>query len=240
MKKITIEFKTLDVPAPFAHDYELKLVIDKNIDASYYINYKGREDLTEEEILEEGYTIDDDFEWAGKIDTSWKNQLLSLIDTKPQGKDVVPNEFTQTEFTISVNSDGKISKSVHYDDENLSYQVQEIVQALFETSKREFPLQINFLLKERGKKEEFKVVLSFASRSCEISQKGKIHKKLSWEDGSSFMSLVYQPDYLLDLAKTKKDDLYISFEDNAWFSVADIEENERLSGFKKALLKFLI
>ena len=55
---------------------------------------------------------------------------------------------------------------------------------------------------------------------------------LSWEEGSSLMSLIYQPDYLLDTTKTKKDDLYISFEENAWFSLDEIEESERLTGFK--------
>ncbi len=54
------------------------------------------------------------------------------------------------------------------------------------------------------------------------------------------MSLIYQPDYLIDTVKTKQDDLYISFEENFWFSVSDLEESERISGFRNELLKFLL
>ncbi len=239
-KKITIEFCAINVPAPFAHDYILSLIIDKDIQATYNITYKEREGLTEEEISEEGYTPDDDFDWEGKIDNSWKDQLLSLINynsQKTEGQSL--NEFTQTKLTVTTEIDGSKDKTVYFDDESLSYNIQEIVQALFETSKRELPLNIKFLQKKNGKKDQFEITLSFAKRNCLVSKNDKHFKNLSWEDGSSFMSLIYQPDYLLDPAKTKKDDLYISFEDDFWFSVTEIEENERLVGFKTELLKTL-
>lgn len=239
MKKIKIEFKTLEVPAPYAHDYVLTLQIDKKIDAQYEITYKGREDLSEAEILEEGYTTDDDFSWKGEIDNSWKKSILAMADIIKTKKSVTPNEFSQTEISITVTSDGKTASAVYYDEESLSYQIQEIVQALFETSKRELPLNINFLLKEGSKKVQFSLKLSFANKSCSIFKNNTLTKNISWDEGSSLMSLIYQPDYLLDTTKIKKDDLYISFEENAWYSVDEIEENERLSGFKSELMKYL-
>ena len=65
-------------------------------------------------------------------------------------------------------ADGQTELTVYYDEESLSYQIQEIVQALFETSKRELPLKIQFLLKAKGKKDQFTATLSFATRSCSI------------------------------------------------------------------------
>ncbi|MEL6557700.1 MAG: hypothetical protein AAFQ94_05910 [Bacteroidota bacterium] len=239
MKEIKIEFKTLEVPAPFAHNYLLHLKIDKEIEAQYEITYKGREELSEAEILEEGYTLDDDFKWSGKIDSSWKKSILGLADIVQQNESNQANEFSQTEISISLTTAGQTESTVYYDEESLSYQIQEIVQALFETSKRELPLKIQFLLKAKGKKDQFTATLSFATRSCSIFKNNELSKNLSWEEGSSLMSLIYQPDYLLDTTKTKKDDLYISFEENAWFSLDEIEESERLTGFKSELLKYL-
>lgn len=238
-KNVTIEFSTLNVPAPFAHDYVLNLSISSAINAKYKIAFKGREDLSEEEILEEGYSMDDDFEWEGIIDASWMDQIMSLICLEGQTEGQTLNEFTQTELSITVNEGNQKNKSIFYDDEVLGYKIQEIVQALFETSKRELPLQFKFLYIGKGEKDQFEITLSFAKRNCTILKNGKPFKTLTWEDGSSLMSLIYQPDYILDLAKTKKDGLYISFEENAWFSVEEIEESERISGFKNELLKFL-
>lgn len=239
MKEIKIEFKTLEVPAPFAHNYVLNLQIDQEIEAQYEIAYKGREELSEAEIIEEGYTPDDDFKWAGKIDNSWKKSILDLADIAQQKESNQANEFSQTEISITITAEGKTEKTVYYDEESLSYQIQEVVQALFETSKRELPLTIKFLLIEKGKKNQFTATLSFATRGCSIFKNNTFFKDLSWDEGSSLMSLIYQPDYLLDTTKTKKDDLYISFEENAWFSLDEIEEGERLSGFKSELLKYL-
>ncbi len=93
MKKIRIEFRTLDVPAPFAHDYTLSLELDKDIKARYQINYKGRENLSEEEIIEEGYTLDDDFEWKGEINSAWLQQIESLLDFQSSEKDIERREY---------------------------------------------------------------------------------------------------------------------------------------------------
>jgi len=235
MEKIKIEFKTHEVPAPFAHQYSLTLTIDEEIKAAYEIKYLGREDIAIEEILAEGFSEEDDFEWKGIIDASWKESILSLSQTKSQ-KDLSEfNEFTQTELIISRNDESETHR--FYDHEELEYNVQEIVQALFETSKKESPLHIYLLKGQDQKKYEFK--LSFAKRSCTISQKGKTIKQMTWENGKSFLSLVYQPAYQLNPSKPTKNGVFISFDENEWYSVNKIEEVEDLIGFESRLLEFI-
>ncbi|MGB3464707.1 MAG: hypothetical protein WBA74_05545 [Cyclobacteriaceae bacterium] len=239
MKTIEIVYKTINVPAPFAHFYELELQIGRKIEAAYEVQSMGREDLTEEEILEEGFTPDDDFSWKGEIDPVWKKSIEDLLSEGNSSDNKELNEFTQTELTIRTVIDGKETNVTFYDNEILEYKIQEIVQALFEKSGRELPLKVSLLHKKNGQSTNYEVTVSFAQRNSSILKEGKLIKDLNWENAGSLMSLIYQPDYLLDTTKTQKDDLYISFEKGHWFSVSEIEENERLSGFKQELLKFL-
>ena len=64
--KITFEYNTGSIPAPFCHKY--KIVISKNSPEQYLVDlnleYYGRDEITEEEIFDEGFTLDDNYKWV--------------------------------------------------------------------------------------------------------------------------------------------------------------------------------
>lgn len=239
MRKIIINYETRNIPAPFAHQYQLDIELKDKIKASYEVRYLGRDEISEEEILEEGFSLNDDFTWEGEIDPSWREVILSLADEPQENAKKEPNEFTQTIVRISSKSDEGEKSRNFYDNDDIEYQIQEIVQALFENSGRELPLKVRFFQKSKGSQSEYEVTVSFAKRESTLIKNNSEKSTLSWEDTRSFMSLIYQPDYLLDSTKLKKNGLYISFEENYWYSIEEIEENEKLSGFKQAILNFL-
>lgn len=238
MPTIEIAFKTIEIPAPFAHEYRLKLEVDQAIKASYQITYLGREDLSEEEIALEGFTGDDDFEWSGVIDASWKPIIQSLLAVHSADHEQ-SNEFSQTELTLTGTQDGHQTTMVFYDYEELEYKIQEIVQALFETSKREAPLKLYFKSVEAKLKSHFQVEVSFATRTCHVTKDNQPHRQLKWKEGKYLMSLIYQPDYLLDPVKPNKPGFYLSFDKQIWFNCSEVAESEKLPGFEQELRKYL-
>ena len=88
-------------------------------------------------------------------------------------------------------------------------------------------------------KDDYVVEVSFAKRKCHVNKNGKPHRELKWKDGKYLMSLVYQPDYLLDPVKPNKPGFYVSFDKETWFSTVDISESEKLPGFEAELKKYL-
>ena len=206
--------------------------------AEYKIAYLGREDLSDEELALEGFTRDDDFNWSGKIDASWKSIVLSLMDVQSPDHEQL-TDFSQTELKIVTQEHNSETEMIFYDFEELEYKIQEVVQALFETSGREAPLKLFFRDVASKQKDNYEVTVAFANRTCLINKNGQSHKQLKWKEGKYLMSLIYQPDYLLDTVKPKKPGFYLSFDQDNWYSTTDIEESEKLTGFGQEIQKYL-
>ncbi|MDZ7607380.1 MAG: hypothetical protein U5K79_17750 [Cyclobacteriaceae bacterium] len=78
--KLEIHFDTESLPPPFSHRY--KLAIEKSgegsLNADLVLEYYGREELSDEDILDEGFTDNDNYLWNGKLPLIWTN----VIDDK--------------------------------------------------------------------------------------------------------------------------------------------------------------
>ena len=74
MPTFSLKYQTAEnLPAPYAHAIEINGKFAQNqvdetplLELSFELTYLGREDFTEEELLEEGFTINDDFELKEK------------------------------------------------------------------------------------------------------------------------------------------------------------------------------
>ncbi|HWV33270.1 MAG TPA: hypothetical protein VN038_26610, partial [Dyadobacter sp.] len=73
-----IRFQTAPVvPAPFAHFYTLKMDIQsaEDLRVDFDIVYNDREELTEDEIFDEGFSTDDDYKWKGSLPAVWISEF---------------------------------------------------------------------------------------------------------------------------------------------------------------------
>ncbi len=148
-EQLVITSQTIpDIPPPFAHDYQL--VIDENPSAlqlSFRQEYSGRQELTADEILEEGFSLQDDFVWQGSLHKVWKQQLDALLKTTRVLPE--PTDSTQQDFMIALQSRlAGETETVYVADSNIQkwvYLIQELKQAIYETDGVEAPLVIQYL-----------------------------------------------------------------------------------------------
>ncbi len=236
---LEISFQTLNLPAPFAHEYHLKIKLENEIFASFNITYLDREDL-DDDIYEEGFSDQTDFSWEGGLHKNWKgsiSKIAHLAQKKSRvNKDI---EHAQTEIVISYQEDEKVDKKHFFDNDELAQQVQEIIQAIYESANKELPLKIKFLQIINGKRNFTEIVTSFAKREFEIIRGNQKPHTILWKKGIELMSFIYQPSYELDVIKPKKDGNYLSFDHENWFSVSSIEKEEGIIGYEQQLV-FLI
>lgn len=85
MKSLVLRFQTSAlVPAPYAHAIELSINIkDESLAYVFEMEYLDRSQLSEEEIYEEGFTMEDDYKLEGELPKVWANELKALIE-KPK------------------------------------------------------------------------------------------------------------------------------------------------------------
>ena len=139
-----IRFQTApSVPAPFSHYDTFKLFIDSEskINVDFSINYVDRDELSEEEILDEGFSMDDNYTWKGGVPALWIKEFQQIISAshiirKREEKEF--EEFVEIEFE----EDGKRVTVYPVDKERWAYFVQEFMQAIFEISGRESPFEL--------------------------------------------------------------------------------------------------
>lgn len=78
--KFSIEFYTPELPAP--HAFSIQLEIEKKAQAlqtKFSLQYIDRDTCTKDEILEEGYTGEDDISWNGTLNDTWSKAFDAIF-----------------------------------------------------------------------------------------------------------------------------------------------------------------
>ena len=88
---VKISYQTLQLPPPFAFAYTLDLIFQEDrLDISYELEFMNRDQISLEEIEEEGYSEDDDFNWKGSLGKVWVDNLqndLSQIELEDESEE---------------------------------------------------------------------------------------------------------------------------------------------------------
>ncbi len=217
LDQISITCTTQNQPAPYAYQQRFDIELDEDqISISFLMEYLGREDLTDEDIYEEGFTSDDDYSWKGQLPASWALELERVLGKtsyrKKQDKD--------TPLSISIDT-ADTQGSIPSEYEMWEYLTQELAQAIFEASGRELPLKLEVLSIAKAKTERHVIQGSFAERSASIIV-NDTHKTINWMRLKSILKTLFLPDYLPELASDKlprKRGIYISPEEGAWYKL---------------------
>ncbi len=135
-KSITISFQTTDSPPPFAYASTVAIEIGaEHLSVHYQREYLHREAITDKEIVEEGFTANDDIEWQGTMNKNWQEAISDLVH-KTDLQEESP-EYGSALHLIHDQTQGY--------PENLSdweYLLEELHQAILESNGQEAPFTL--------------------------------------------------------------------------------------------------
>lgn len=193
------------VPAPYANFYTIKMKItsETNLAVDFSIKYTGRDELTEDEILDEGFTENDDFSWKGSVPGNWIKEFSSIFSSS---KIIRQREEKEFEDFVEIELDENEKRVTVYpvDKERWVYFLQEFMQAIFETSGKELPFELTYLDLDAEPRNEIALKASFATKTFSMILNGGVARKLDWAFLQKVMDTVYRAEFVYEMATTTK------------------------------------
>ncbi len=182
--KVTVSYQTLQLPPPFAYAYTLDLYIDGDqVKVKFAQEYLNRDTLSEEEILNEGFTTSDDFSWEGILGKVWADYLSAIFE-EVRLQEVNEEENLWIHFAFASRA-GLVSDVQYWD-----YELQEILQAIYEASAREEKMKLGFLFIEDSNQKSRMLISSFEKRTAWIEDRA-----ISWEEFRKTINIIYNYDF---------------------------------------------
>ncbi|NIJ53970.1 hypothetical protein [Dyadobacter arcticus] len=220
----TILFQTASVvPAPYAHFYTLKMDIEseQQMNVDFGITYLDREDLSEDDLMDEGFSVDDDYKWNGQVPAIWIGEFRAILNSSKLVRKREESEFEDF-IEIELEENGQRVNIYPVDKERWSYVLQEFMQAIFETGGREKPFELTFLDIGADKQTILDLKASFALKSFTISKNKGVARRLEWSQLQKIMDTVYKAEFVTDNAfeaKPSKKGKYITAGDGLWYQL---------------------
>ena len=195
---LVLEYDSGILPPPYSHVFRLALdwsagVLTTQLD----LHYIDREELTEQEIFDEGFSLNDDYHFQGKLVPVWIKPVQHLLeDSRWTKKAMDEGGITLSTIEQGENQGVKIPSN----QEQWQLMAQDLIQAIYETEKKEAPLTIHYRKVDREEIKEISLTLHFSTREA-LVQREKGKATLVWEEAIELLKLVFMPDYQYDLAK---------------------------------------
>ena len=181
MEKLTIFYHTAsDIPAPhcFSVKAEVHILPKKQLHVSVEQVFTDREEIPEEEIEAEGFSLNDDFIWDGNLPGIWQENIQNLLKK---------TEFKsgQGERVTIQKEQNEGSQKPAFEDTWIQFS-EELIQACLEQSGREQAMELVLgRLEKNNFFEQARVVWLFPERMA-IAEilKGdkKVFKGEEWTD----------------------------------------------------------
>jgi hypothetical protein len=213
---LVLEYDSGIVPPPYSHVFRLALDWEKgNLEVKLDLHYTEREDLSEQEILDEGFTTNDDYSYKGQLNVVWIKPVQELfIKTRWTNKDIEDGGITLTPIEKGKDEGLKIPSN----QEEWQLMAQDLIQAIYETVKKELPLQVHFRKVDNEKMTDCSLTVHFSNREVIFEMSGE-QRTIHWEYAIQLMKMVFTPDYHYELAKEEpgtKRGYYIECGDGFW------------------------
>ena len=229
LKSIDIAYQTAGIiPPPYAHRYTLKAAINRagELSVQFSISYIDRQELTEDEILGEGFTADDDFAWEGTLLPAWTQALTDLLEKTDFQKTAKSARDDENQFWLSVETaDGPAGPPAKPRNRDAwEYFSQELIQAIYETAKVEAPLKLIYLRKDpKNQDVQLEMNVFFSKRTVRTQmQVGNLKNagELGWDVLNPILKLIYAGEFLAEKASPAPPDRsgrYLSLGDGLWY-----------------------
>ena len=222
------------IPAPYTHFYELtaRPGAKEGVAIDFSITYTDREELDEEDITGEGFTLTDDFAWSGQLGSAWLPVLDSLVaQTKlaPFNEVSLAEDDDFLEVTID-RGQGSSQTGTPADADEFLYPIQELIQAIYEAGGKEKPFELSYLSYQRSGDTEVHLQAQFATRTLRlvtIQQRQEQRRTLPWNRLQPLMSQVFAHDYIPGegVAKPpKRDGYYLNVTGDEWYDIGELTD----------------
>eukprot|EP00320_Phaeocystis_rex_P015057 CAMPEP_0119088280 /NCGR_PEP_ID=MMETSP1178-20130426/144867_1 /TAXON_ID=33656 /ORGANISM="unid sp, Strain CCMP2000" /LENGTH=193 /DNA_ID=CAMNT_0007071553 /DNA_START=47 /DNA_END=625 /DNA_ORIENTATION=+ len=177
----------------------------------FQLEYVQRESLSEEEILEEGFTGEDDFEWTGILPEVWV-QVLDRLLKATEFKAEQPEEALNHLF-LEYTNNGKSGFPTNFSD--WEYMLEELIQAIYELAKREHPFFLKLINTKQG--IDLQLHAKFATRSFVL--KGN-KRPFPWEQLKTVLGQIENLDINeVPKAKAGKKGYWLTFDNEQFFEI---------------------
>jgi hypothetical protein len=198
-----IQYETAPgLPPPYCYYFHLVgRVVEGAPQVTFDWVYTHRDDLTEEEITAEGFTGDDDYHWQGTLHEVWVHQLekhAAKTRAVDRPDDQGPYLHVTVEAPRQVLFRGHPRNLPEWE-----YFLQELVQAIYETSGKEASLHLRFRkVGPDGKAAETALEISFKDRSVKRTGSAKAPAP-TWEAMQGELQSIYALEYDAEAALPK-------------------------------------
>jgi len=220
-KNITIEYHYLDLPAPFCYTKIIKINASAaSLTTDYTLLYTDREDFSQEELEDEGFSGDDNESWKGDLNINWLDTLHSLTDVKPGEKASSANECI-------VHIDGVLLET-YGNESRWDYFIQEITQAIYETAGWEKALIIRYCKKDAAKAPIQQLQISFSTRTAQLQATEKSIRDIEWNNIQQLLKLYYLQEFKEGEHTNKipnQSGIYSDPSDGFWYDIKNSSAN---------------
>jgi hypothetical protein len=232
-----------DVPPPFSHVYTLGGNLQGPFVLDYSIYYTDRDELSEEEIADEGFGPNDDRQCSGQIADVWQQEVAKLLARTREAKQLHPGASTL--ILQLTKPGGNIVELRPGNQPEWEYLLQELIQALLESAKLERPLHLEFLANQTGQAHHFRVDISFAERQGALRLGQASPTPMPWPTCKELMKLTFSLDLDPDQAQPKLPKgtgFFISPAEGEWYqggatALNPTARNQALSKLEELLAK---
>lgn len=199
--RLEIEYDSGPVPPPFSHIFKLKVSFEKNfINTQFDIHYTDREDLAEEEIFNEGFTLDDDYSFIGEIPQVWEQPFKTLYSQSIWSNKKMLDGSGGIKV-LAKDLHGQITRTIPNNQKEWQYLAQEYIQAIYEINKKEAPLTIKYkIIDQEGEEINYEMTVRFSTRKIDLYVNGEA-KETDWEQTKPLLAYIFLPDYDYETAK---------------------------------------
>lgn len=209
-KQLNIHLQTEALPPPFSYQLDIECQpVNENLRVKFNQQYTNRDEVEEEEIIAEGFTGNDDFDWQGELPEVWLKRMQ-----KEAGLIKIKNSGTGVQLKL-ITEDGRLSGTPQ-DQNYWEYLVQELTQAIFEQSQKEYPLQMGIMMIDEQQEEKIQwLKFSFAQMKI-VDEKG--NNVMPWPSGRELLKLIFMLDFLApEVNKPERQGYYLDPGDGFWY-----------------------
>lgn len=225
MSTFSIKYQTAEIISPpYSYAVEINGNIEQNQELflSFELTYLNRDGLSVDEIEEEGFTQNDDFNWKGTLPVIWTDILFGNFKSS---KPLIVNNLEDEKDFWELSFENK--SWFPHDPDDWKYFIEEIQQAIFEKTGLEAPLNLTFLKINQNQKNELNISASFVHReiiltkwSSETNQKKE--KQLEWDELNFILKNAFSGDFYEESALNKtpfRNGNYVNIGDGLWYEI---------------------
>ncbi|HEV7349551.1 hypothetical protein [Telluribacter sp.] len=222
--EVLIKYQTAPVvPAPYSYYYTMRLTPaeSESINVQFDMVYLDRDELDEDEIIGEGFSLNDDFSWQGNLPHIWVAELNSTLTYSQYVEEAEENELEEF-IEVQWSQEGETEKGSPVDKESWSYFLQELMQAIFEASGREKTFEMEYLRIEKGEETWMGFNASFITKTFTINNNKNTTQQLDWEQLEEVMGTVFKAEFVADEAmenRPSEPGTYLSVGDGLWYQL---------------------